>query len=287
PRTRTTAPPLRDEGEPGEPRIELFSDDALGPAVGWELRSAPRAGSLEESSEEDLDRWMDDRLREQQIGAGAVDGWYYAMRDSMRSSFRPDRGAMEAERRAGMNPLEIAADELGRYAQPPQRPIDPGGHAPQTIFSRSREDEMAQDRFDERNPLHAPITWYRVELRVVHDRHGRVATVHVTRSSGMRSMDRAAIDAIRGGTVRLPLPPPSVVGARDTITTEWAFQVGDVATRIDTLAAVEDPDGEGMQVGALGRGVVRTSIQLLRVIDAAHPTFDERRDARRARRPPR
>lgn len=273
---------LRDQGEPTPP-VDLFPRDALGPVAGWELRPEPAPSTLEESSEEVLDRWMDDRLREQQIGAGQVDGWYYGMRQSMRSAFRPDRGAMERERRAAMDPAQIAVDELSRYAQPPQRTMDPGGHAPQTIFSRSREDEFTQDGFDQRSPLYARITWFRVELRVVQSRSGAVTAVHVTRTSGMPSMDAAAIEAIRSGTVSLPVPPPAVLGDRDTIVSEWAFEVGDIATRLDTVGALEGPEGEGMQGVALGRGAIRTSVQLLRVIDAAHPTFEERRVRRRAR----
>jgi hypothetical protein len=281
-------PPESAEGEVGpidrgEPSVDLFAPDALGPVAGWELRPEPDPSTLEESSEEVLDRWMDDRMREHQIGAGAVDGWYYGMRQSMRSAFRPDRGAMESERRASMDPLQVVVDEAQRYAAPRQSTMDPGGHAPDTIWSRSRDDEYVQSHFDQRNPLYAPITWYRAELRVVQGRSGGVVSVHVTRSSGMPSMDAAAIAAIRSGTVSLPVPPASVLGERDTIASEWAFEVGDIATQIGVVGVMDAPTGDGVQGVALGRGAIRTSVQLLRVVDAAHPTFDERRARRRAR----
>lgn len=273
--------------EPGEPPppVDLFPEDTLGARAGWELRPEPAPSTLEEQSEEDLDRWMDDRLREDAVGAGDVDGWYYGLRQQMRRAFRPDRGAMERERRAGMGPAEVVVDELGRYAQPPQRPMDPAGVAPSTLFSRSREDEAVQDAFDQRSPLHAPITWHRMELRVTHAPDGSVVAVHVTRPSGMPSMDRAAVEAVRTAAAGVAPPPPSVRGERPTFVSEWAFEVGDVATQIGVVAGVDDPVEGGTQGAALGRGVIRTSITLLRVTDAAHPSFEERAaERRRARR---
>lgn len=279
----------RDRGEGPERPVELFPRDALGSAVGWEIAREPQPepSTDEEGSEEALDRWIDDRVREDRIGAGAVDGWYYAMRQRMRAAFRPDRGAMERERRAGMDPVQWGVDELSRYAAPRQSTMDPAGVSPSTIFARSREDEAVQDGFDQRSPLYAPITWYRVELRVVQTRDGRVASVRVTRSSGMRSMDDAAVAAIREGTVSLPPPPESVLGERSSIASEWAFEVGDVATQVGVLGGVDGAtgeSGEGPQVAALGRGVIRTSVVLLDVADAQHPTSEERATARRRAR---
>lgn len=275
----------REERDGGAPSVDLFPEDALGSAVGWELPPEPSPSTVEEESEADLDRWIDDRVRQDQIGAGMVDGWYYAMRQSMRSAFHPDPNAVIDDLRRSMSPVEWAAAELGRHAAPRQRTMDPGGVAPQTIFSRSREDEHVQDTFDQASPLYAGITWHRVELRVVQTRAGGIAAVRVIRSSGSATLDRAAVEAVRSGVVSIPPPPPEVIGERDAITSEWGFEMGDIASRITGVSGMEGPDGTGMQGGLLGRGLIRTSVSLLRVVDAAHPTVDERRAARRAREP--
>ena len=78
--------------------------------------------------------------------------------------------------------------------------------------------------------------------------------------------------------------PEDVRGARPTFVSEWRFEVGDVATRWNQIGGVEDPVSGEMQLGALGRGVARTSVLLLRVVDAEHPTFEERRIERRRER---
>lgn len=271
------------EEEEGPP-VDLFPEDTLGALAGWELRPEPAPSTLEEQSEERLDRWMDGTLRDDAVGAGDVDGWYHGLGQSMRRAFRPDLGQMERERRAGMNPAEVVADELGRYAQRPQQTMDPAGVAPSTLFARSREDEAVQDAFDQRSPLHAPITWHRMELRVTHAPDGAVVAVHVTRSSGMPSMDRAAVEAVRTAAPAAPPPPPRVRGERPTFVSEWAFEVGDVATQWGVVGSVDDPVTGGQQGAALGRGVMRTSVSLLRVTDAQHPSFEERQAERRRER---
>lgn len=274
--------PREPEGE--EPPVDLFPEDTLGAMAGWELRPEPAPSTLEEQSEESLDRWMDDTLRDDAVAAGAVDGWYHGLGQAMRRAFRPDVGAMERERRAGMNPAEVVVDELGRYAQRPQQTMDPAGVAPSTLFARSREDEAVQDGFDQRSPLHAPITWYRVELRVTHAPDGTVLAVHVTRPSGMPSMDRAAVEAVRTAAPTVPPPPPRVRGERPSFVSEWAFEVGDVATQWGVIGGVDDPVTGEQQGAALGRGVRRTSVSLVRVTDAQHPSFEERQAERRRER---
>lgn len=268
----------------GGPPVDLFPTDTLGALAGWQLRPEPAPSTLEEQSEEGLDRWMDGVLRDDAVSAGAVDGWYHGLGQAMRRAFRPDLGAMTRERRAGMDGLEVAADELGRYAQRPQRPMDPAGVAPSTLFARSREDEAVQDVFDQRSPLHAPITWHRMELRVTHAPDGTVLAVHVTRPSGMPSMDRAAVEALRAAAPTVAPPPPRVRGDRPSFVSEWAFEVGDVATQWGVLGSVDDPATGEQQAAALGRGGRRTSVSLLRVIDAQHPSFEERQMERRHER---
>jgi TonB family protein len=154
--------------------------------------------------------------------------------------------------------------------------MDPAGVAPETIFRDPIDDEAS--------PLHAPITWYRVEVQVRHARDGAILDVRVLRSSGMPSMDRAAIEGVREGARGVPPPPDDIRGSRPTFVSEWSFEVGDVATRWTQLAGVEDPVTGQVQAGALGRGVFRTSVVLLRVTDAEHPTFEERRMERRLER---
>lgn len=276
-------------GEGAAAPVALFPHDALGRAVGWELGPEPAPSSDEERAEQDLERWMDEQIAQDRVAAGIVDEWYYQCRRAMRAAFRPDVRAVLRDVQRGMSLPERIVHELARYAAPRQRPIDPGGVSPQTLFARSRQDEQAQEAFDHASPLHAPITWYRVELRVVHTRGGEVARVEVTRSSGSASLDRAALEAVRTGSVAAPRLPERLVGDRDAVLSEWAFEMGDVASRVDTVAQLDGPTGEGSQAGVLGRGLVRTSVSLLRVVDAEHPSTEERhaerRRAGRARRP--
>lgn len=266
-------------------RPDLFPRDALGSAVGWELAPEPEPSDPSAAAEQELDRWADRELRHDRVSAGAVDGWYYSLRQQMRASFRPDGPRVLSDLRRGMSPLERALAELERHAAPRQTPIDPRGVAPQTLFSRSREDEHVQDTFDQANPLYAPITWHRVELRVVHTRAGQIARVEIRRSSGSATLDEAAIAAVRTGAAAVPGPPRAVTGRRDNFVSEWSFEVGDVATRVTGVQGMDSPDGTGSaQTGALGRGILRTRVTLLRVTDAANPSIEERRSASRAGR---
>ena len=285
PRDEVSAVPRAPEEErPPAPPPDLFPEDALGSAVGWELAPEPAPSDPEAVTQDRIDRWADDEIRRDRVSAGIVDGWYYSLRHQMRASFRPDVHAVLSDLTRGMSPLDRVTTELGRHAAPRQTPMDPRGVSPQTLFSRSREDEYVQDTFDQANPLYAPITWHRVELRVVHTRAGEIARVEVTVSSGSESLDAAAVEAVRTGSAAVPEPPGAVTGERDAFVSEWAFEMGDVASRVNGVSGMEGPTGEGMQAGVLGRGIMRTSVSLIRVTDAANPSVEERRAPRRERR---
>jgi len=83
-----------------------------------------------------------------------------------------------------------------------------------------------------------------------------------------------------------------VVGERQAIRSDWAFEMGDVATPIICMTSsgptagvscVDDPV-QGLMCAFAGRGIVRTRVRLLAVVDAAHLTSEERRSARRRER---
>jgi TonB family protein len=269
---------LRDTGEPGE--VDLFDQDALGAAAGAEDGPA----TVESESEERLDRWMDGAIQDDRIGVGIVDGWYHTIGGAMRGAFRtPNMEAVRWEA-AGRDPVRAAVAELGRYARRPEPTMDPGGHAPSTIFGPPDPIRSGGGIDDSASPLYAPTTWHRVEVRLVQAPSGAVTSSRVIRSSGSGTLDRAALEAIREAALGAMPPPPTVIGDRSTITSEWAFEVGDVAPRVSQVGVVEDPVTGGVQPYALGRGLTRTRVSLLRVVDAEHPTFDERRAERRARR---
>jgi TonB family protein len=280
-----TAPPPPADGREGARRdagVDLFPRDVLGGAAGWQL--APEPAPDDERGEIDLERYIHQRIEDDRVGAGIVDAWYYTLRHAMRRDFQPDIHAFLRDRQAGMDLVERGLDELGRHAARPQQPMDPRGMSPQSLFARSREDEMIQDGFDQRSPLYAPITWHRAEVRITHSRTGEVAAVHVTRSSGSRVLDEAMVDAVRSGALAVPRPPEAVIAGRGSFVSEWAFELGDVASRAGGASVMDAPTGEGdPQAGLLGRGIMRTSVSLLRVIDAEHPTFEERRARRRGR----
>jgi hypothetical protein len=289
-----TSPP-----EDAPPEMVPPSDDIHDPlsdasAAGWILRPEPEPNG-EEAAEEALDRYLMNALDTDAIAAGGADGWYYESLRTFRQLFTPDVRELLDERRSRMNPLQWLYDELRRYGQPPEQPIDVRGTP---TLPQNSEQEAAQHRSEWCNPLNAPVTWYRVDLRLTQNPEGVLSAVWIVRSSGFQTVDNAALYAIREGVWVLPAPPNRITSGRDAIVSEWSFEFGDVATCIAQgvvgpdgavsgatagLMCVDDPV-HGLQCTVDGRGITRTRITLLRVIDAQHPTVEERRH--RARRNP-
>lgn len=286
-------PPPPEESPPEGP--DLMPRVALAPAAGWLLPPEPTPDDREAEAEANLERYFDEQLMRDRIEAGDVDGWFRALGRSMRAQFRPDRDALERERRAGMTVLQEIWDELRRYAGGPERPQDvPGQTLPEHRAGvrdpTDREAARDQEMWEICSALNAPVTWYTVVLRVTHNPEGELSAVWVHRSSGYRSLDQAALEAARSGALALPAPPANVVGERQAIRSDWAFDLGDVATFINCLArtplgaevaCVDDPV-LGTMCAIAGRGIVRTRVRLLGVVDATHLTPAERRAARRA-----
>lgn len=288
-------PAAEPEPEPGAPGpIPLFPRLAIAPAAGWLLPPEPTPSDREEEAEAALEAFFDDGLMRDRIDTGDVDGWYHGVGRAMRQQFRPDRGALERERHAGMTLLQQAFDELRRYGRGPEPPQDVRGqtlpeHRAEVGDPTDRSAAVRQEMFDYCNPLNAPVTWYTVVLRVTHNPEGVLSAAWVHRSSGYRTLDRAALEAARSGSIELPAPPARVVGERQAIRSDWSFELGDVATFVSCLAStplggdvgcVDDPI-HGTMCAVAGRGIIRTRVRLLRVVDATHLTPEERRAARR------
>ncbi len=296
----TPAPPITRGGGPSDPSpelelvpdpngtIELFPRVPLALAAGWMLPPEPEPEDREARAEAALEQYFDEALHRDQLEAGHVDGWYHATGARMRQEFHPDRQAVERDRHAGMSAWEIVVDELSRYARGPVPPQDVAGqplpHERVSIASSSamgRDLDIAeQSRFDWINPLNAAVTWHRVDVRVTHNPEGEVALVWVLHSSGSASLDQAAVTAVHEAARNAPPPPSRVLGERQAIQSDWSFEMGDVATDIGTIGCVDDPI-HGGQCSILGRGIVRTRLRLLRVVDEMHPTPEERRAQRR------
>lgn len=279
--------------DPGE--VPLFPRIPLARAAGWLLPPEPSPSTSEERAEAELEQYFDGALHRDRLDAGMVDGWYHQTGRAMRQRFRPDRQALERERHAGMTPLQILWDELRRHAAPPERPMDVPGQTPSHLRGAvtdptDRRQAAEQEFFDWCNALNAPTTWYRVDLRVTHNPEGELSAVWVLRSSGYRSLDQAALQAARDGSMALDAPPDRVVGERQAIQSDWAFELGDVATPIGCMVeggattsvmCVDDPI-HGMMCSFAGRGIVRTRVWLIGVVDAQHDSPAERRARRRA-----
>ncbi len=288
-------PEQRDVPEPEHPpepaHPDLFPRTALARAAGWLLpkEPAPAPSSAEDRGEEALDRYFDDTLEDDRLASGRADGWYGEAQQAMRRRFRVDGRELIRERRAGMTPLQRLTDELRRYARGNERPQDPQNAPPPDVLDGqySAEDQAGLRYAEHVNLLNGPANWYRVDIRVVHSPEGVVQAAWVIRSSGYATLDRAALQAVRDGSLLLPPPPARLVGDRQAIASEWAFEAADVATYWGQMGCVDDPVGGGVTcTPGDGRGLVRTRVRLLRVVDAEHPTFEERRrDARDA--PPR
>jgi hypothetical protein len=284
-----TAPPDEEPPSLGPPEDEVHDPLSDASAAGWIIRPEPVASSAEEAGEEALDRYLMDALDTDALAMGSADGWYYETLRTFRVLFTPDVRELLDERRSRMNPLQWLYDELRRYGQPPEPPIDVRGTP---NLADNTQEEAAQHGQEWCNPLNAPVTWYRVDLRLTQNPEGVLSAVWIVRSSGFRTVDDAALYAIREGVWVLPPPPGRITNGRDAIVSEWSFEFGDVATCIAQLVpgpdgavrgitgglmCVEDPVHGGVQCTFDGRGITRTRITLLRVIDALHPTVDERR----------
>lgn len=276
--------------------MPLLPRVTLAPTADWFLPPEPPPGHGEERAEANLDRYLDEALASDRLEAGDVDPWYRELGRSMRSQFRPD--PLGGERSVGA--LMVRALEQLRHAfSPAQRPGDlPGQQAPDHGGSLTdpsdRTAGVEWEAFEQCNPLNAPVTWHRVDLRVTHSPEGALTAVWVHRSSGNRALDRAAVAAARSGAVELRPPPEAVVGQRQAIRSDWAFELGDVHARIGCwtsegptvqLSCVDDPV-LGLMCSVLGVGIIRTRVRLLAVVDADHETPEERR-ARRRRDPDR
>ncbi|MCA9604958.1 MAG: energy transducer TonB [Myxococcales bacterium] len=303
PSTPTLPEGVPEPGDDDPGPLPLFPRLPLARAAGWILPPEPPPDDREEEAEANLERYFDEALDRDRIEAGQVDGWYYELGREMRQQFRPDQGRIESERRRGMTLLQVLWDELRRYARGPERPQDvPGQLTPEmrggTAVSTDSTDRRAaveQEEFDHCNPLNAPVTWYRVDIRVTHNPEGQLSAAWVHRSSGLDNLDRAALEAARSGSVELPAPPANVVGERQAIRSDWAFEFGDVATPIACMTnplnpspvlpvmCVDDPI-RGLECAMFGRGIIRTRVRLLAVVDADHMTPEERRAARRRER---
>ena len=287
-------PTLGAEPEHGPPRrAELFPVGPLARAAGWFLDPEPSPGTREERAEAELDAWLASEINGDTMGVLGAAPWYSDAGRAMRRAFRPDISELTRQRRAPMGTIARVVDELRRYAQAPsapqggpnaQLPPEQSGQA-SSGTADGRELARAADDLDARNFLNAPVTWYGVEVRVTHSPEGNVSAAWVVRSSGYSSLDRAALDAVRNGAAALPPPPAEVVGTRDAIRSDWLFEAGDVATRVTDAGCVDDPVQGGVQCAVLGHGLVRTRIRLLRVVDGAHETPEERRARVRANPP--
>ncbi len=275
----------REEPEPGEPGpVDIRPSVPMAEAAGWMFRPEPEPSGREERAEEELDRYFDDQLQQDRMAHLGANPWYFTMMREMRRGFRPDMERVEERRRAPMNPVARVFDELGRYAPGPEPPQDVPGQAPPEIANSQLEpDEQRMLELAEwMNLNNAPVTWYRVEVRVIQNPEGVVGGAWVTRSSGYPELDQQALAAVSDGASRLPPPPPEVVGDRQAIRSDWSFEAGDVATYWGQAGCVDDPVQGGVQcAGPFGRGIVRTRVRLLRVVDAENEPFEVRRQRAR------
>jgi len=268
-----TPPQQMEPGEPEEPAPELMPRLTLAESVGWIFEPAPRPSDPEQIAEDRTQRYFDDVVHRDQLRAGLVDGWYFEVARAVRESIDVDANEIIQERRRGMNGVQRLWDELRRYGRGPGRPIDVPGT--ERTDSQHHFDDLEQanlERMDQENCLNAAVNWYLAHVRITQAPDGELQAAWIVRSSGNAVVDRAALRAVREGVPRVGPPPELVVGERNAIVSEWSVDIGEVATQWNQLCMV------GGLGGVLGRGIVRTRLRLLRVIDAQHET-DHPQDA--------
>lgn len=264
------APAPAEPAPPGPPGpLRPMPLPALGEAVGWILPQGPdEADTEEERAQARLDRALGDVAERHRMRALGADPWYQDAGRAMQRAFRPDMRELERERRAPMSPLQRVVDELARTARPPRSSEQARMPPAEMRLGRADHESLANAQMMGAHDLrNAPATWYRVDLRVTHGPEGQLQAVWVLQSSGYHALDEAALAAVRHRTVILEPPPAAVVGTRQAIRSDWAFEAADVATYWNDAGCVDDPAG-GVQCAAAGRGIVRTRIRLLRVLDA-------------------
>jgi TonB family protein len=268
-------PPAPEPAEPKPPPppgdLHPMPLPALGEAVGWIFPEGPDEVLTEEqAAQERLDRALGDVFSRHRMRALGADPWYQDAGRAMQRAFRPDMRELERERRAPMTPVQRVVDELARYAQPPRSSDQPRMPPHEMRLAHNDHESLANAQAMGAHDLrNAPVTWYRVDLRVTHGPEGQLQAVWVLRSSGYRSLDEAALAAVRHRTVILEPPPSAVMADRQAIRSDWAFEAADVATYWNDAGCVDSPGG--MECAAAGRGITRTRIRLLRVLDAQHP----------------
>ncbi|MEM9069102.1 MAG: TonB C-terminal domain-containing protein [Myxococcota bacterium] len=278
-------PPGDDEPEEEEEReVDLLPRVTLAETVGWILVPEPEPSDPEELGERYVDRMIWEHAMQDQLAHIGADGWYHQLGHAVRRSLQVDMNEAISERREGMNVVERFVDELGRFAPGPSAPQ--GAPGPETAEQRNPQnpnEQWHEQLAEHMNLRNAPVTWHRVDVRVTQAPDGELLALWVIRSSGSSVIDRAVLAAVREGTPRVPPPPQEIVGNRRAIMSEWAVEVGDVATYWTQAGCVMDPEG-GAQCAAGGRGITRSRLRLLRVLDEEHPSFEEdRRDRRRER----
>ena len=266
--------PDEDPHEPPPP-IDLLPPLSLARAAGMDMPPRPPSSDPIESTERRTDRDLRRELRRDALRAGRVDGYFYVLGRAMREELEVDPLDMQGDIFRGRSIPDMVVTELGRYG-PGERPMEPRGTPlpEDTIPSGSTrlfdpEAVALDEALDHQNFLNAHVTWYRCEVRVLQNRSGEVFDVQLLRSSGLGTVDRAALQAARRAV--LEAPPERVLEGREAISSDWAIEVGDVATDPTQGGCTDPADLLGGGCGALGRGILRTRVELLDVVDGMHP----------------
>jgi len=268
--------PTEPEPQERDPEPELMPRRTLAESAGWTFPAEPEPSDPEARIEARENQWLRDQLGQDRQEAGNADRWYHEMGRRMRQKLTVDARESLRERRRGMSPLQRVADELNRYAHGPDGVTDRNpnmppveGDVPQ--MGGMEGYERAQRRYTvQRRLTNAPVRWDRVDVRLVHAPDGDLLASWITRSSGNDYLDQAVMQAVREGAADLRPPPQAVVGRRLNIVSEWRFEIGDVATFLTEAGCVMKPEG-GVDCAALGRGLVRTRVTLLKIVDDQHP----------------
>lgn len=272
-----TPPPPPAPAEPAPPPppgpVRPMPLPPLAEAAGWIFPAGPDEAETEEDrAQARLDDALGGAAARDRLEALGAHPWFSDAGRAMRRAFRPDMRALERERRAPMSTVQRVVDELSRYAHAPQSSQQPRVPPAEVRMGRADHEDLANAQMMGAHDLrNAPVTWYRVDLRVTHGPEGQLQAVWVLRSSGYHALDEAALAAVRDRTVFLEAPPAAVVGTRQAIQSDWAFEAADVATYWNDAGCVDDPVHGGVQCAVAGRGIVRTRVRLLRVLDARHP----------------
>jgi TonB family protein len=208
-----------------------------------------------------------DSLAKARAESGLTPTYFTDVGRALLKRFRQTQEDAEREQKLGEKVVEKARDvtsvfsRSGKMEDPLAQPrrVDPLASA--ASLHPVVEESMKNLAYS------LPQDWTRsagtVVVRLTQAGDGQVLSVELMGSSGNRGLDQAAVTAVQALGKELPPPPPDVLRGRDSVVSEWKFEL---------LRTVAGPAAKGL--GLVGTFDIGTDLP------EARPTFAARSEVR-------